>query len=181
MRSTMLSALLLSLACGGATQGASTSTTPTAELDAPAPVRAELTRLFGAEAALTLEHEQDEDGEEWEVETATSMELELDAEGAVGKIEFAVPLGLVPAPVVEAARACWPGATFEEAEAVIQGDTLLCELEATGADGEELEGYWHPDGRGAEEPAAAACAERPAPDGAEEPDFEEAGDETSPE
>lgn len=134
--------ILMLAACGGA----QTSTVVVADLDAPEPVRAELTRHFGREAALTLEVEDDDGVTEYEATTQVPMEVELSAGGHLLKIEFIVPLTLAPDAVIAAAERLWPGAQLEQAEVVVEDGVLLWEIEATRGD-EELEVYVYPDGR----------------------------------
>ncbi|MEM9073136.1 MAG: hypothetical protein AAGE52_31820 [Myxococcota bacterium] len=176
---TRLLLLAFCLACGGA----QVTQTTIADVDAPEPVRAELTRIFGPVAALEVERETDDDGEEeWESTIAVPMEIEQDASGAITKVEFLVPFAMAPEAVREAAAAQWPGATLTQAEVVVEGDTLLWEIEGEDAAGEELEGYFRPDGSlrdAAPEPAAEPVSE-PAVESPLEPTAE-SGSETAPE
>ncbi len=162
---------LLLVACGGA----QTSTVVIADLDAPPPVQAELTRHFGREAELTLESDVEDDGStEYEATVNVPMELELSPGGHILKMEFVVPLTLVPAAVVSAAERLWPGAAFDEAEVVVEDGQLLWEIEAT-RDGNELEAYFYPDGRVRSAEPAVEAVESEVPDAAEseEPNVEE--------
>ena len=142
MRHTLTLVLILA-ACGGtALQPARTI----ADVDAPAPVRQELERVFGPRAPVRVEMEEDDAGQpEWETYTLVEMELEQRADGAIEKIEFEVPLQLAPEAVRSAAQSRFAGATLTGAEVVVQNDELLWEIEATRGE-EELEAYFRPDG-----------------------------------
>lgn len=77
-----------------------------------------------------------EDGK-YEVATTTTLEVVLAVHGGVEEIEVKLPIGLVPAPVIAAAKAALPaGARLEEAELLIRGSVLLYEIEARAALGE---------------------------------------------
>lgn len=143
MRIALLLSLLLSLACGGTPHRGTT----VAELDAPEAQRAEFARIFGARDDLEMEHEEEDDGTgEWEVTTSTTMEVELDSNAEILKLEFEIPLSLVPDAVLSAAAALWPGVSLTEAEVVVQNGHLLYEVEADESDGVEREAYFTPAG-----------------------------------
>ncbi len=137
-------AIVLFTACGAAAPHRGTTA---ARLAAPDAQRRVFGEIFGeARDDLELEHEVEGESEEWEVVTTTVMEVELDGAAAVRKVEFEIPLALVPVAVVEGARARFPGATITKAEAVIEGTLLTWEIEARGAAGEEIEAYFSSDG-----------------------------------
>lgn len=117
----------------GALIGVSASFTVMAARPAvPQAVQVAIARLLG-DAAGKVEVE---DGR-YEVSAATRLEVVLDARGVVEEIEVKLPLALVPAPIVAAARAALPGgARLEEAELLIRGSALLYEIEARTQSGE---------------------------------------------
>lgn len=98
----------------------------------PLAVKRAASRIFG-EARTSIEHE---DGK-YEVVAQTELEVVLDAKGAVAEIEVKLPLELVPANVLGAAKSALPaGARVEEAELLVRGSALLYEIEARVAAGE---------------------------------------------
>ena len=100
----------------------------------PKVVQQAIVRLLGgAPAEVEVEHGK------YEVATKTTLEVVLDARGVVEEVEVKLPVGLVPAPVMAAAKKALPaGARGEEAELLIRGSALFYEIEARTADGEAL-------------------------------------------
>ncbi len=98
----------------------------------PQAVQQAIARLLGgATAEVEAEHGK------YEVSTKTTLEVVLNADGVVEEIEVKLPIGLVPAPVLGAARKALPaGARVEEAELLIRGSAMFYEIEARTADGE---------------------------------------------
>ena len=112
---------------------------------APSAVQREVTRIFGKRAPA-IEHERQGGVDYYEAAKKTELEAVFTSDGKLHQLEVDIPLSLVPAPAMQAARKAI-GVAPKEAAVVIRGGVALYQLEGRVGKGPEREVIATADGK----------------------------------